>query len=73
MTYSITLAPPAARQLRKFDPQVRRRIQALSYSLANPDHQPQPNSWVARASGEFAPATTASRTRSKTINSWSWS
>lgn len=28
MTYRITLAPSAARQLRKLDPQARRRIQA---------------------------------------------
>ncbi len=34
MTYRITLAPPAARQLRKFDPHVRRRIQAALELLA---------------------------------------
>ena len=34
MTYEITLAPAAARQLRKFDPQVRRRIQAALDLLA---------------------------------------
>ena len=34
MTYRITLAPPAARQLRKFDPDVRRRIQAALELLA---------------------------------------
>jgi mRNA interferase RelE/StbE len=34
MTYSITLAPSAARQLRKFDPDVRRRIQAALELLA---------------------------------------
>jgi mRNA interferase RelE/StbE len=32
MTYSISVAPAAARQVRKFDPQVRRRIQAASTS-----------------------------------------
>ena len=34
MTYSITLAPSAARQLRKFDPDVRRRIQAALELIA---------------------------------------
>jgi mRNA interferase RelE/StbE len=34
MTYSITLAPSATRQLRKFDPDVRRRIQAALELLA---------------------------------------
>jgi mRNA interferase RelE/StbE len=32
--YRITLAPPAARQLRKFDPDVRRRLQAALELLA---------------------------------------
>jgi len=34
VTYEITHAPAAARQLRKFDPQVRRRIQAALELLA---------------------------------------
>ena len=34
MTYSVTLAPSAARQLRKFDSDVRRRIQAAIDLLA---------------------------------------
>lgn len=34
MTYRVTLAPSAARQLRKFDPEVRRRIQAAVELLA---------------------------------------
>ena len=34
MNYQITLAPSAARQLRKFDPDVRRRIQAVLELLA---------------------------------------
>jgi len=34
VTYRIALAPPAARQLRKFDPQIRRRIQAALELLA---------------------------------------
>ena len=34
VTYRVSLAPSAARQLRKFDPQVRRRIQAALELLA---------------------------------------
>jgi mRNA interferase RelE/StbE len=34
MTYRVTLAPSAARELRKFDPQARRRIQATIELLA---------------------------------------
>ena len=34
MTYAVTLTPTAARQLRKFDPQVRRRLQAAIELLA---------------------------------------
>lgn len=34
MTYVVTLAPAAARQLGKFDPQVRRRLQAAIELLA---------------------------------------
>lgn len=34
MTYRVALTPAAARQLRKFDPQVRRRIQAAIELLA---------------------------------------
>jgi mRNA interferase RelE/StbE len=40
VTYRITLAPPAARQLRKFDPQVRRRIQAALELLATEARPP---------------------------------
>lgn len=37
MTYTVTIAPAAERQLRKFDPQVRRRVQAVIELLsANP-------------------------------------
>ena len=37
MSYRVTVAPAAARQLRKFDPQVRRRIQAaLELLSSNP-------------------------------------
>ena len=34
MTYSVKIAPSAERQLRKFDPQVRRRVQAAIDLLA---------------------------------------
>ena len=34
MTYQVALAPAAARELRKFDPQVRRRLQAAIELLA---------------------------------------
>jgi mRNA interferase RelE/StbE len=40
VAYRITLAPPAARQLRKFDPQVRRRIQAALELLAGEPRPP---------------------------------
>ena len=40
MTYEVALAPAAARQLRKFDPQVRRRIQAAIELLATEPRPP---------------------------------
>ena len=40
MTHRIALAPPAARQLRKLDPQVRRRIQAALELLATEPRPP---------------------------------
>ncbi|MGH3916720.1 MAG: type II toxin-antitoxin system RelE family toxin [Pseudonocardiaceae bacterium] len=40
MTYRVTLAPSAKRQLRKFDPQVRRRIQAAIELLADEPRPP---------------------------------
>ncbi len=40
MTYRVTLAPSAARQLRRFDPQVRRRIQAALELLASEPRPP---------------------------------
>jgi len=40
VTYRITLAPPAARQLRKFDPAVRRRLQAALELLSNDPRPP---------------------------------
>lgn len=39
MTYLVTLAPAAVRQLRRFDPQIRRRIQAAIELLGT---QPRP-------------------------------
>ena len=40
VTYSVTLSPAAARQLRKFDPEVRRRIQAAIELLAENPRPP---------------------------------
>ncbi len=40
MRYEVTLAPTAARQLRKFDPQVRRRVQAAIELLAEDPRPP---------------------------------
>ena len=40
MTYSVSLSPTAARQLRKFDPDVRRRIQAAIELLAEKPRPP---------------------------------
>lgn len=40
MTYRVTLAPSAKRQLHKFDPQVRRRIQAAIELLADEPRPP---------------------------------
>lgn len=40
MTYSVTLTPAAARQLRKLDPQSRRRIQATIDILATEPRPP---------------------------------
>lgn len=40
VTYRIALAPSAARQLRKFDPPVRRRIQAALELLAREPRPP---------------------------------
>lgn len=66
MTYTVALTPAATRQ-RKFDPQVRRRLQAAIELLAN---DPQPpaatHPSAVPASGEFGLATTASSMRSKT-------
>jgi mRNA interferase RelE/StbE len=40
MTYEVALSPAAARQLRKFDPQVRRRLQAAIELLATEPRPP---------------------------------
>ena len=40
MTYEVALAPAAARQLRKFDPQARRRVQAAIELLATEPRPP---------------------------------
>ena len=40
MTYSISVAPAAARQLRKFDPPVRRQIQAAIELLSSDPRPP---------------------------------
>jgi len=48
VTYRIILAPPAARELRKFDPQVRRRIQAALELLAT---EPRPRAAIRLVGG----------------------
>ena len=40
MIYEVALAPAAARQLRKFDPQIRRRVQAVIELLATEPRPP---------------------------------
>ena len=40
MTYSVRLSPAAARQLRKFDPQTRRRLQAVIELLSDEPRPP---------------------------------
>jgi len=52
MTYQIALAPPAARQLLKFDPQVRRRVQAALELLATEPRPPAATRLVG-GSGEW--------------------
>lgn len=41
MSYAVRLAPAAERQLRKFDPQVRRRVQAAIDLLADNPRPPR--------------------------------
>lgn len=52
MTYQVSLAPAAARQMRKFDPQVRRRIQATIELLATNPRPPSATRLVGGA-GEW--------------------
>lgn len=52
MSYEISLAPAAARQLRKFDPQARRRIQAALELLAGDPRPPSATQLVGGA-GEW--------------------
>lgn len=52
MTYRVTLAPAAARQLRKCDPQIRRRIQAAIELLAT-DPRPPAATQLLGGAGEW--------------------
>ena len=52
MTYEVALAPAAARQLRKFDPQARRRVQAAIELLATEPRPPAATQLVGGA-GEW--------------------
>ena len=52
MTYRITLTPAAARQLRKFDPQARRQMQAALELLSSDPHPPAATQLVGGA-GEW--------------------
>jgi len=52
MSYSVSLSPAAARQLRKFDPDVRRRIQAAIELLAETPRPPAATRLVG-GSGEW--------------------
>jgi mRNA interferase RelE/StbE len=52
MTYRVSLAPSAARELRKFDPDVRRRIQAALELLAT-EQRPPAASRLVGGSGEW--------------------
>ncbi|WP_210495431.1 type II toxin-antitoxin system RelE/ParE family toxin [Patulibacter sp. SYSU D01012] len=52
MSYEVQLAPAAARQLRKLDPQVRRRIQAALELLAQ-DPRPPAATRLVGGAGEW--------------------
>lgn len=60
MSYAVTLAPAAARQLRKLDPQVRRRIQAALELLAT-DPRPPAATRLVGGGGEWRVRTGAYR------------
>jgi len=52
MTYAVRISPTAERQLRKFDPQVRRRVQAAIDLLATNPRPPKATQLVGGA-GEW--------------------
>jgi mRNA interferase RelE/StbE len=52
MIYEIALSPPAARQLRKFNPDVRRRIQAV-LELLSENPRPPAATRLVGGSGEW--------------------
>jgi mRNA interferase RelE/StbE len=52
MTYVVTLAPSAARQLRKFDPRARRRLQA-AIDLLSTDPRPPAATRLVGGAGEW--------------------
>ena len=52
MSYAVALSPAAARQLRKFDPEVRRRIQAAIELLAE-DPRPPAATRLVGGAGEW--------------------
>ncbi|UZJ23660.1 type II toxin-antitoxin system RelE/ParE family toxin [Rhodococcus antarcticus] len=52
MTYRITLTPAAARQMRKFDPQVRRQMQA-ALELLSSDPRPPAATQLVGGAGEW--------------------
>ena len=60
VSYSVTLSPGAARQLQKFDPDVRRRIQAAIELLAENPRPPAATRFVGGA-GEWRVRTGSSR------------
>lgn len=60
VTYRVTLTPAAVRQLRKFDPQVRRRLQAAIELLAGQPRPPAATRLVG-GSGEWRVRTGAYR------------
>lgn len=60
MTYRVQISPAAARKLRKFDPQVRRRIQAAIEILADDPRPPAAKPLVGGA-GEWRVRTGAYR------------
>jgi mRNA interferase RelE/StbE len=52
MTYEVVLSPPAIRQLRKFDPDIRRRIQAV-LELLSENPQPPAATHLVGGAGEW--------------------